>query len=280
MPNTDSLISIPFLGSGLGYRRPIKTSILQNQEQIDFLEIVTEQFLNYPAEMRELDEICDHFAVIPHGLGLSIGSAAPADPEYLRAIKNVSDATKSPYYSDHLAMTHAPGIEIGHLSPLWFTHEALEVTTLNVSRAQDVLEKPLVLENVTYMFELPSAQMTQAEFLTALVEETGCGVLLDVTNLYTNSVNHKFDPIEFLDNMPLDHIMQIHLAGGYWHDETLVDGHCAEVMEGTWSLLDALMQRTRIRGSILEQDAKFPDDFDTLLEQVNRARNIIAPIAA
>jgi uncharacterized protein (UPF0276 family) len=271
----DALSSIPVLGSGLGYRREMKQEILKSQNEIDFLEIVTEQFFDDPTITKELYEICEKFVVIPHGIGLSIGSVV-LDVDYLREIKTVSEITACPYYSEHLAVTRAPGIDIGHLSPVWFTESVLRNTIVNVSRVQDYLSKPVALENVTYTFDIPAGGMKQTEFFGRLVEATGCGILLDVTNVYINSFNHTFDPIEFLKQMPLGNVVQIHLAGGYMKNGVLIDGHCEPVAEESWYLLETLAGMVRIRGSILEQDANFPADISVLLDQLDRARKIIS----
>jgi len=273
--SSHAVSSIPVLGSGLGYRRELKRAMFESRDAIDFVEIVADQFLSDPRQIEELEELCDVFAVIPHGVGLSIGSVT-LDEEYLGAIKVVSDVTRSPYYSEHLAITRVPGIDIGHLSPIWFTEQVLQSTVDNVLRVQEVLDKPLVLENVAYLFDIPNASMKQTEFFGRLVESTGCGVLLDLTNLYTNSVNHHFDPLAFLDELPLERVVQIHLAGGYWANGVLIDGHCEPVEEGSWSLLETLAGRLRVKGSILEHDANFPAELSVLLEQVDRARRMIS----
>jgi uncharacterized protein (UPF0276 family) len=270
----DPVSAIPALGSGLGYRRELKEAIFSARDVIDFLEIVTEQFLHDPTSIAELEEVCGRFVVIPHGIGLSIGSVS-LDRDYLRAIKRVSDVTAAPYYSEHLAMTRAPGIDIGHLSPLWFTAPVLQNAIDNVLRVQDALQKPLVLENITYSFDIPS-DLPQTQFFTRLVDATGCGLLLDVTNLYINSVNHHFDAVAFLKDMPLNRIVQVHLAGGYSKNGILIDSHSEPVEAGSWTLLQRLTELTPVKGSILEHDANFPEDFDVLLEQVERARATIS----
>jgi len=264
---------IPKLGSGLGYRHELKDVILDSRHAIDFVEIITEQFIGDTDQIRELEQVCDVFPVIPHGIGLSIGSQT-LDDEYLKHIKRVSDVTGSPYYSEHLAMTRAPGIDIGHLSPLWFVGPVLRATVDNVLRVQDFLKKPIILENVTYLLAVPDAEMSQAEFFARLVERTGCGVLLDITNVYINSVNHHFDPVAFIKEMPLDRIVQIHLAGGHMHNGLMIDAHSEPVDEGSWSVLEALMALTEVKGCILEHDANFPSDISVLLDQVARARMI------
>jgi uncharacterized protein len=273
---SEAVASLPHLGAGLGYRGEIKDTILAARDEIDFVEIIVDQFAGDERGVDEVRELCEVFVVIPHGIALSIGSATGIDRSYLERIKRISDATGAPYYSEHLCMTRAPGLEIGHLSPLALTEEMLELTIENVRVVQDVLEKPLILENVTYLFSIPGEEMTQAAFFERLVESTGCGVLLDVTNVYINSTNHGFDPVEFLDAMPLESVVQIHLAGGYWSHEILVDSHSEPVQEESWELLDQLARRIPIRGAIIEHDANFPETLRPVLDQVARARSIIA----
>lgn len=270
----DALLSIPALGSGIGFRRELRQDILNSRDEIDFIEVVTEQYLSDPKQLMELEELRETFPIVPHGVGLSIASAA-LDREYLRAIKRVSDVCRAPYYSEHLAVTRAPGIEIGHLSPIWFTEAVLEQTIDNVLQVQETLERPLILENITYLFEIPRATMTQSEFFGQLVESTGCGILLDLTNLHTNAANHGFDPLTVLDGFPLDKVVQLHLAGGYWSQGILIDAHCEPVAKDTWALLEALSKRVRVKACILEHDENFPEQFSVLLDQVRRARDFV-----
>lgn len=269
------LASVPILGSGIGYRRELRQPVYQARHDIDFIEVIAEQFTGDGVHVEELQELTQTFTVIPHGVSLSIGSTS-LEPEHLRAIRRVSDLCRSPYYSEHLALTRAPGIDIGHLSPLWFTEPVLARTADNVKRVQDLLGKPLVLENVTYLFDIPGARMSQTDFFERLLDATGCGMLLDLTNLHTNATNHGFDAYAFLHALPLDRVVQLHLAGGYWADGLLIDGHCEPVEPATWLLLDALVQLAPIKASILEHDANFPDEFDVLLGQVRRARAALA----
>jgi uncharacterized protein (UPF0276 family) len=144
-----------------------------------------------------------------------------------------------------------------------------------VNEVQDFLEKPLVLENVSYMMAIPHNGMSQTEFFNRLVAATGCGILLDVTNIFINSVNHQFDAAVFLQEMPLDHVIQVHIAGGVWRDGLLIDTHSRPVQEESWQLLELLTSLTKVRGIILEHDARFPK-IDVLLAQVKRARSLMA----
>lgn len=275
MPPAPIAARIPDLGAGLGYRSAIGEAILAHHEQIDFLEIIADQFVGDDGSLDELRRLCDVFPVIPHGVELSVGSVTGTDPGYLRQIKRVSDITGSPYYSEHLCVTRSPGLEIGHLAPIALTEPVLNATIANVNVVQDTLEKPLVLENVTYLFAIPGGEMTQAEFFGRLVEMTGCGVLLDVTNVAINAVNHGFDAAGFLAAMPLDSVVQVHLAGGRWSQHTLVDTHSEPVSDDSWRLLDDLVARTRVPAAIIEHDANFPPTLEPLLDQVARARSVI-----
>jgi uncharacterized protein len=270
-----NLGSIPHLGSGLGFRDELADMTFAAREDIDFVEIVTERYLGGPAALDELREVVDTFPVIPHGLELSIGTAGPLDPEYLRRIKGVSDVTRSPYYSDHLCLTRVPGIDFGHMAPLWFGREVLRTTIERVNAVQDALGKPLVLENMTYPFEIPAADMSQTEFFHRLVDATGCGILLDVTNVYTNAVNHHFDPVRFLAEMPLDSLVQVHLAGGYWHEGVLLDAHSHPVPQEVWDLFAWLCERVEVKASLLECDQNFPE-FGVLIDQVTTARALMS----
>lgn len=273
MATAATLSSIPFQGSGLGYRNELKKSVWEHRSEVDCLEVITDRYIDEPQLTPELEELCDSFRVIPHGIRLSIGSP-DLDLEYLRGVRRICEITKTPYYSEHLCMTRAPGIEIGHLAPIWFTEEELAITTGNVHRVQDFLGMPLILENTTYPFEIPDADMGQTEFFHRLVQATGCGILLDVANIRINGANHGFDPVRFLEQMPLAHVVQLHMAGGFQDFQgELIDGHCHTPDEDIWKLLEELAVRApHVQGSILEHDALFPEDFSQLMNTVTRTR--------
>src|SRR5439155_25020083 len=121
-----------------------------------------------------------------------------------------------PWWSEHIAFTRAGGVDIGHLSPVPFTYEAIDVLSRNIAEVRRYIDVPLILENITYMVEMPGAELNEAQFLTELLERTDCGLLLDVTNLYTNAVNHGYDLQSMLEQLPLERVVQLHFAGGYW----------------------------------------------------------------
>ncbi|MDI1435369.1 DUF692 domain-containing protein [Polyangium sorediatum] len=265
--------AIPYLGSGLGFRRRIKSDILAHRGAIDFIEVTTEHFMT-PRQLDELAALRVLLPCVPHGLQLSVGSTAPPTTEYLRCIKRVLEVTGAPYYSDHLAVTSAPGIDLGHLSPVALTRKSLESVVRNISTVQDHTGKLLIVENITYFFDIPGGELSQTDLLNEVVERTGCGLLLDATNLYTNATNHGYDPIHFLEQIPLDRVIQVHMAGGVRADGLLFDSHSHAVEEGSWDVLRALALRTDIKGVIIERDDNYPPIEELLLE-VTQARDIL-----
>lgn len=267
--------TISRLGVGLGYRELLDKKIFDNRDKIDFLEIVTEAFFHGVRSIEKLSRLRDNFLVVPHGVCLSIGSPK-VDMEHLRSVKKICDILKSQYYSDHLCITKIPGLSTGHLTPLWYTQKNLKIVIDNVRFVQDYLQLPLVLENISYHFTLPNAELTFSEFVSFLVEETGCGILLDLANVTVNTHNHGYDPFVFIENIPIDKVVQVHLAGGVIKkDGYLVDSHNREVSEKTWLLLEYLAKKIEIKAVLLEHDSDFPNDFLFFSKQLEHARSIL-----
>jgi uncharacterized protein (UPF0276 family) len=265
---------IPALGAGIGYRPAFRDDIFSRSDEVDFLELTIEHFLDKPANVQEdLERLKDLFTLIPHGLNLSLGSAEGLNRAYVDQVAEFVHKVNPPYWSEHIAFTSADGVDIGHLAPLPFSNEALDALCRNVEQVRKVIEVPLVLENITYIVNMPGAEMSEADFLDALIERTGCGLLLDVTNLYTNSTNHKFDPYEFLDGLPLERVVQLHFVGGHWRKDVLVDSHSSPTPEEVWQLMDKVVECCPVKGIILERDDNIPP-FDELSEELARAREI------
>lgn len=269
------MIAIPFLGAGIGYRWQLREELLKSTDGPDVLEVVAERYLRMPSAMDELLALRERWPIVVHGVSLSIASDGCVDREMLHRMRRLCEVTGSPYYSEHLALTQVPGIDIGHLSPPWYTDATFKLIVQNIQRVQETIERPLVLENITYSHQIPGATTDQEEFLSALVAQTGCGILLDVTNLHINSVNHGFDPHRFLDRLPLDAIVHVHLAGGHEDNGHLVDSHAHAVDETSFSLLQTLARRATVRVAIIERDQNIPRLPD-LMGQVARVRNVLA----
>jgi len=268
-----TLANIPKLGAGIGFREPLKGELFMNRDKVDWLEITVDHFMDAsPEKAHELNLLIEHFKLIPHGLDLSLGSAEGIDDDYMRKFAKIIERVNPPYWSEHIAFTHAGGISIGHLSPLPFTNEALDVLVKNIQTAKQYVELPLILENITYIVEMKS-DMTEAQFLTELAERTDCGLLLDVTNLYTNAVNHGYDLDSFLDTAPLERVVQLHFTGGEWAGDLLIDSHSASTPEEVWDLLDEVVKRAPVKGVLLERDENIPP-FSELEPELSRARAI------
>ena len=263
---------LPALGVGLGFRAPLATELFSNPQTVDFLEITADHYLEVPPEKkRELKRLKEQFTLIPHGLNLSIGSAEGVDSQYLDQLAALVEELDPPWWSEHLSFTRAGGIDIGHLSPLPWTQEAVDTVCANLERVRQRLKTPLILENITYLARVPGGEMTETEFLRKVVEETGVGLLLDVTNLFTNSTNHGFDAIEFLEQLPSESVVQLHFVGGSWEGDRLLDTHSAPVPPEVWELLDEVLRRFKVRGMILERDENIPP-LAELAPELERAR--------
>jgi uncharacterized protein (UPF0276 family) len=262
------------LGVGIGYRSSFRGELFLNRRSVDFLEITADPFFESPPGTDgHLELLAAHFTLIPHGLNLSLGSAEGIDPDYLGRLAALVRWLDPPWWSEHLAFTRAGGIEIGHLTPLPFTREAVDVLCRNIDAVRRRIETPLILENITYALTLPGAEMDEAEFLAEALERTGCGLLLDVANLHTNAVNHGYDPVGFLDRLPPDRVVQLHVAGGHWHDGLLIDSHSAPISPEVWALAEAVVARFPVKGIVLERDEDLPP-FTELLAELEQARAI------
>ncbi|PXX61015.1 hypothetical protein DFR70_109206 [Nocardia tenerifensis] len=268
---------LPALGVGLGYRREIDAAIMANHERIDCLEIITENFLDTPVG-GPLEQLRDQFALVPHGIELSIGTEGPLDDGYLDGLALLVARVDAPWCSDHLSFTRAGGLSIGQLTPLMRTRELADDIAGKARRVQERVGTPFLLENITYHLDFP-AELSEAEFITRVVERAGCGLLLDLTNVFVNATNHGYDAIEFVNSIPLERVVQMHLAGGYWSGGTLLDSHSAPVPAEVWELLDYVAGRTpALRCVILERDQDFPDDFDELTADLRRARACVGSV--
>lgn len=267
--------TLPHLGVGLGFREPFRAELFLRREAVDFLEITADHYLGAsPEKLEELDLLADHFTLVPHGLDLSLGSAEGLDDDYVDAMAMLIERIDPPWWSEHVAFTRADGVSIGHLAPLPFTHEAARTVARNVARVRERIPTPLILENITYTVALPSAELTEAEFLTEIVELSGCGLLLDVTNVHVNAANHGYDPLEFLDALPLERVVQLHFVGIEERDGQLIDSHARPTPEPVWEIMEAVAQRAEVRGAILERDENLPA-FGELLGELDRARSIL-----
>jgi uncharacterized protein (UPF0276 family) len=269
-----ALADLPALGAGLGYRAPFRADLFAHRDNVDFLEIIADHYFDAPREKRdELDLLANNFTLIPHGLDLSLGSAEGLDGAHLDHLAALIERLDPPWWSEHLAFTRAGGVRIGHLACLPYTREAVDAVARNVETLRRHVKAPLILENITAAAPIPGAEMSEAAFVGAALEATGCGWLCDVTNLFTNAVNEGRDPGADFDRWPWERVVQMHFAGGRLSEGVLIDSHDGPTSPAVWRLLESAVERAPVRGIVLERDERLPP-FEDLVAEVDRARAI------
>ena len=242
------------------------------------MEVAPENWIGVGGRFnRQFRELAERCPIALHGLSLDIGGPDPIDTDLVRSVKNLIDEIGAPLYSEHLTYCAAEG-HLYDLLPIPFTEEAVHYVAARVRQVQDILEQPIVLENASY-YAQPRADMTEAEFVRAVLSESDSGLLLDVNNIYVNSINHRYDPVEFLDALPLERVRYIHVAGHYDEAADLkVDTHGADVIDPVWALLAQAYQRLGPMPTLLERDFNIPPIAE-LLKEVEQVRQLQAVAA-
>jgi uncharacterized protein (UPF0276 family) len=253
------------LGVGIGWRPEIDLTV-PRLPGVEWVEVVAEN-VNPGAVPASLSLLRQRgLPVIPHGVSLSLGGTEPLDNKRLARLARLAERFGSPLVSEHVAFCRAGGLEAGHLLPVPRTRAALGVLTENIRAAQAALPVPLAVENIAALVSWPEDELTEAQFLTELVERTGVLLLLDVANLYTAQVNFGLDPITTLDALPLDRVGYVHVAGGVLRDGIWHDTHAHPVSQDILGILAALAERTLLPGAMLERDDAYPPDAELAAE--------------
>ena len=234
--------------------------------ELDFLEVAPENWIRIGGKLgRQFREITEQIPLVTHGLSLSIGGPAPLDTELVLSIKEFIAKHQVRIYSEHLSYT-SDGGQLYDLLPMPLTEEAVQYTAARVRQVQDLLGQRMALENVSY-YLTPKRQLSEAEFVKAVIEEADCDLLLDVNNVYVNSVNHGYQPMDFIRAMPPERISYLHIAGHYVEpDGIIVDTHGADVIDPVWELLEQTYQLIGTRPTLLERDFNIPPLPDLLAE--------------
>ncbi|HEV2845543.1 MAG TPA: DUF692 domain-containing protein, partial [Thermoanaerobaculia bacterium] len=267
-------VDLPFFGAGVSYRPAWRWEVIRHREELGAIECIPDDVAG-PAGLRELLLLRDAVPVLLHGIGLSLGSAEGLDPERLAHVARVAEAVQPPWFSEHIAFTRAGGVEVGHLMPLPFTREAVAAVARNVAELKRTLPGlPVLLENIAYTFTLPDAEMTEPEFVRAVLEESDAYLLLDLENVHANSLNHGYDPYEYLESLPLERAVEVHLAGGVAREGEYADTHTRPVPEESWALLEWLAPRADLKAVIIERDDNLPP-FLEMLAEARRAGEIL-----
>ena len=263
----------PNLGLGVGLRTVHFHHILNQQPEVDWFEIISENFMDSGGRPRYvLEQIAERYDVVMHGVSMSIGSTDPLDFEYLDKLKRLAGHVEARWISDHLCWTGVATRNTHDLLPVPLNEQTLSHVCERIRIVQDVLERPLVLENPSSYVTFAASTMPEWEFLSRMAEDTNCGLLLDVNNVYVSSVNHDFDPLEYIDNVPHDRVVQCHLAGHTNCRTHLIDTHDGEVIDPVWELYRRAHMLTGGVSTLLEWDAAIPP-FEVVHAEVLKAQN-------
>jgi uncharacterized protein len=274
------MLTRPSLGFGLGLRVEHYESILSQRPQIDWLEALTENYLVPGGKpLHYLHRIRERYPLVLHGVSMSIGSTHPLDLAYLAQLKALAARIEPEWISDHLCWTGVAGKNVHDLLPLPYTEEALANIVQRVRTVQDVLERRILLENVSSYVTFRDSRLTEWEFLKAVAEEADCLILLDVNNIYVSSVNHAFDPLDYLNAIPVERVQQIHLAGHENHGDYLIDTHDHPVPDPVWDLYAAAVRRCGDVSTMIERDANIPP-LEELCAELSAARTLAAQASA
>ena len=261
-------------GAGLGLRREMLDDILTAKPAIiDFFEVAPENWIPFGGSLqRKFSQLTEQYRFICHGLSLSIGSPDPLDVIFIRQVKQFLKQHNISLYSEHLSYCSGKG-HLYDLMPIPFTQEAVHYVAKRIRQVQDILEQPLILENVSY-YAAPGQQMSELEFTLAVLQEADCQLLLDVNNIYVNSVNHGYSAEQFLQAMPSSRIAYYHIAGHFKEaDDLLIDTHGAAVADPVWQLLQMAYQQHGVKPTLLERDFNIPQ-LNVLCEELRQIKEL------
>lgn len=254
-------------GAGLGMRRCLLNSLEDySADDIHFMEVAPENWINLGGRLgKKFKQYTDRFPFVAHGLSLSIGSPAPLDMRLLADIKQFMKTHNVLHYSEHLSYCSDES-HLYDLVPIPFTEEAVHYTAKRIRQVQDFLEQRIAMENVSY-YCAPQQEMSEIEFVNAVIQEADCDLHLDVNNIYVNSINHGYDAVDYLSNLPGERTVYIHVAGHYDEAEDLkVDTHGSPVIHPVWQLLDKTYELFGVKPTLLERDFNIPSPEELMVE--------------
>lgn len=278
---------IPDLGIGVGARPPHYAALLAAADRdetarirnpIAWLEVISENFMGEGGRARaSLDALARRYPIVTHGVSLSIGGTSPLDPDYLRRLRQHCDRVNPPWFSDHLCFTRAEGVDLHDLLPLPMTKETVLHVAERIRRVVDVIGRPFALENVSSYLTYTQDEMREWAFVSEIAERADCGLLFDVNNVYVSAKNHRFDPKTYLDSVPHERIVQLHLAGHTDKGTHLLDTHGTPVSGDVWELYRDTLRKVGPVSTLIEWDEDIPP-FETLVSEVEKAAKIRAEV--
>ena len=267
-------------GIGVGLRVPHLHHILERKPVVGWFEIISENYMvDGGRPLAVLDQILEQYKVVQHGVSMYFGSAGPLNREHLKRLKALVRRTKTPWVTDHLCWGSVDGRYTHDLLPMPYTFEAAKLTARKIRQAQDYLEVPVAVENVSSYGEFHVSQMTEWEFLNEVAERADCGILLDVNNIYVSSRNHNFDPADYLNAVAPERVAQIHLAGHSKFEKYILDTHDHPVIGPVWKLYEQAIQRCGPTPTLLEWDDRIPS-FDELHAEALKAEKYLPSAVA
>jgi uncharacterized protein (UPF0276 family) len=267
------------LGFGLGLRVDHYETILNSEPAIDWFEIISENYLVPGGKpLHYLDRIRERYPLVMHGVSMSIGSTDPLNRDYLKQLKELARRIEPAWISDHLCWTGVHGTNLHDLLPLPYTEETIEHVAARIREVQDLLDRQMLIENVSSYLSYTQSQLSEWDFLTAVCERADCLLLFDVNNVYVSSVNHGFDPLDYLNGIPAERVQQFHLAGHEDHGRYIIDTHDHPVPDPVWDLYAQALRRFGPVSTMIERDDNIPP-LDELIAELDHARGIAARVA-
>jgi uncharacterized protein (UPF0276 family) len=268
------------LGIGLGLRIPHYNYIFEHLPQVDFFEIISENFMGEGGKpLENLDRILEHYRIVQHGVSLSIGSTDPLNFDYLKKLKRLTKKTKTPWFSDHLCWSQINNKHLHDLLPLPYTEATIKYVAERAKIVQDFIELPFALENLSAVASYNADQMPEWEFYSEICERANCFMLFDVNNVYVSSRNHGFDPMDYMKHINYDRVAQVHIAGHTDKGTHVLDTHNDYVREEVWNLYRYVHEQTGGITTLLEWDDDFISFEETLAEAM-KAKKIQEEINA
>lgn len=266
--NKTATTTYPVQGAGVGLRRSVLDEFMQHPDMpVDFMEVAPENWIGVGGKFgKQFRHFTERYPFLIHGLSLSIGGPEKLDENFVRQVRDFIREHEIRIYSEHLSYCSDDG-HLYDLMPIPFTEEAVHYVAERIRRVQDIIEQPMAIENVSY-YAAPGKEMDEIQFINAVLDEADCKLLLDVNNIYVNSVNHRYDASGFLAALPAERIAYIHIAGHYNEAEDLiVDTHGADVVDPVWALLDQAYAQYGVIPTLLERDFNIPP-YAELMQEV------------
>ena len=252
-------MGFPYIGCGLGLRPTYYSDILNNSVDVDWFEIISENYMipgGNPLAM--LERVREKYPLVMHGVSLSIASTDPVNLDYLEELKSLANRIEPMWISDHLAWTGIEGVNLHDLLPIPYTQEALNHIAEKIRTVQDYLERPILIENPSTYISFIESEMDEADFLNELCERENCSLILDINNIYVSAFNHNFDAVRYLNKIQPANVAQMHIAGHTNYGTHIIDTHDQSVCDDVWALMEIASKRFPNASPMLERDDNFP----------------------